>query len=605
MKAAVQFLGILGLMLVLHLNSYAQKETKEKSSIRKVNKAAENLKKSLSEDDELTIAENYEKLAKELTEKGDHERAEEYLKKAKEIYTRLKNTPKSSVVTRGIARSQEAQLKTDQAIQNYQTAASYSPDSITQRLNLNDAGRLSNDNPHEQQRLSESNIVILKQTGSKEEISDAYKKLAESQLKQNNSKGAVKSLEKALDNSVSSKEVVRITKKIADVYVADKSEDQALTIAKDAIVKAVVQHDIESQVNLMLELATLYQHSNRVDSAEKVMQEAYHISRNSGNTLLTRDCVKALIDLYQQSGNDKKSLALYRSFTGSLDSIIKTDSSLIDAQVFELTEGRIKELEREKQLQADLIDKKNMFNYFLGGSVALLCLLLFFIMQSRNSVKQKSKKIALQSLRREMNPHFIFNSLNSVNQYIARNEEMEANKFLTSYSGLMRTVMEHSGKDFIPMYTEVEQLKKYLELEHQRFRDKFDYTIEIDETIDTDAIVVPNMVIQPHLENAVWHGLRYKPEKGLLKLKFEKQVRHIVITIQDNGIGLSKSKELKTMHQKSYQSRGLTNTKERIALLNDLYKFNIVMTMSEMEEGGTIVKITLPSIPKSNDAIQN
>lgn len=602
---AVRLLGLLVFLCAMHAESFAQKERNNKSDIKNVKQAAESLKKSLSEDDELAIAENYEKLAKELTEKGDYVKAEEYLKQANEIYTRLKNKQKSSIATRGIAQNQEAQLKTNQAIENYHVAAAKSSDTIVQRLNLNDAGRLSNKNPTEQQRFTESNISILQEQGDKAEISKAYKNLAESQLKQKDTRGAVRNFENALDNSSSPKEVASLTKKIADVFVADNAGEEAIRFSRAAVEKAAEQNDTYLQVDMLLELGKLYEKNNIPDSAEKIMQEAYALSRKLGNTFLAQTSVQALSALYEKQGKDKKRLELYQSFTANLDSMIKTDSSLIDAKLFEMTEGRIKELEKEKQLQAELIDRKNIFNYFLGGSVALLMPLLFFIIKSRNAVNNKNKKIALQSLRREMNPHFIFNSLNSVNQYIARNDEMEANRFLTSYSGLMRTVMEHSGKDFITLNTEIEQLKKYLDLEHQRFKDKFDYTLWIDDAIDVDAIMVPNMIIQPNLENAVWHGLRYREGKGNLALRIEKAEDKIRITITDDGIGLAKSKLLKTEHQKTYQSRGLTNTKERIALLNDIYKTNIEMTIEERSDGssGTIVEIKLPVIQKNHDTV--
>ena len=105
--------------------------------------------------------------------------------------------------------------------------------------------------------------------------------------------------------------------------------------------------------------------------------------------------------------------------------------------------------------------------------MVLLLMLLGFIIKALYAIKTKNKEIALQSLRREMNPHFLFNSLNSVNQFIAQNNELEANKYLTSYSNLMRNTMENSNKDFVTLSNEIENLTKYLELEHLRFKDKF------------------------------------------------------------------------------------------------------------------------------------
>ena len=198
-----------------------------------------------------------------------------------------------------------------------------------------------------------------------------------------------------------------------------------------------------------------------------------------------------------------------------------------------------------------------------------------------------------------MNPHFIFNSLNSVNQFIAQNKEREANKYLTSYSSLMRNMMESSSKDFIPLQHEIDHLQKYLELEHLRFSNQFDFVVDVEESIDTDAILAPNMLIQPHLENAIWHGLRYKETKGLLILSIKNKTSFIEITIDDNGIGIEKSNAIKTQNQKIHQSIGLQNIKERIKLLNDLYKVDISFAViNKVNDGGTIVRLKIPYLNK-------
>ena len=164
----------------------------------------------------------------------------------------------------------------------------------------------------------------------------------------------------------------------------------------------------------------------------------------------------------------------------------------------------------------------------------------------------------------------------------------------------MRNMMENSNKDFISLDKEVEQLKKYLDLEHLRFQDKFDFKISVDDALDTETVLIPNMIIQPHLENAIWHGLRYLDKKGFLSLNFEFEAGKVVVIIEDDGIGLTKSRELKTNNQKAHESRGLSNTKERISLLNELYKKNISFEIIEkgMPKTGTIVRIVFPLIDK-------
>ncbi|HEY8957708.1 sensor histidine kinase, partial [Chitinophaga sp.] len=367
--------------------------------------------------------------------------------------------------------------------------------------------------------------------------------------------------------------------------------------------KAKEQGNIELQIDQIRELAQLYTNRQEPEKTGSLLEQAYMLAFKSGNTSKTKDCLLALTQYYREQRKEAVALMRYDDFLHNLDTLIRTDSSLVDASLFDITEEKIKDLEKEKALQLALINNKNTLNYFLIASILAMVILLFFIVRSLRAIKVKNKKIALQSLRREMNPHFIFNSLNSVNQYIAENNEMEANKYLTSYSGLMRNVMEHSNKDFVSLAVETEQLKRYLDLEQLRFSDKFVYILDIDETLDTDAVMIPNMLIQPHLENAVWHGLRYKATKGLLRVTFQKQARCIQVVIEDDGIGLTESHKLKTVHQKAHQSRGITNTTERISLLNDIYHLDIRMQMEEITKNGatgTSVVLQLPLMDKND-----
>jgi sensor histidine kinase YesM len=268
---------------------------------------------------------------------------------------------------------------------------------------------------------------------------------------------------------------------------------------------------------------------------------------------------------------------------------VSKDRSLVDNKILEDTEQRISQLEKEKELKDQLIRKKNVFNYSLIGVLILLTGLIIFIFRTLKKVQIKNKKIALQSLRREMNPHFIFNSLNSVNHFIATNNELEANQYLTKFSKLMRGVMENSTEDFIPLQQELDLLQNYLALEKTRFADKFDYEIRVDESLNMQSLKIPGMLVQPFLENAVWHGLRYRSEKGFLKLSFEKEDQHLKITIEDNGIGIEESKKQKTEHQKAREGRGMKNTLERIQLLNDLYKKDITCSVKDKENSSGVL----------------
>lgn len=574
----------------------------KKAGYSKIKKSADDLKASLASDDEAATARQYETLSEALFEKEDYTRAENYLQKALEIYTRLNKKQDLSRTQRSLAKLQESQNKIVQAIKNYEYAAEVTKDKTLEQANVNDANRLRNSrDPRARMNYAQSNADLFEKEGKKEEAAQAYRQLAETQLQQKNTEGAVASYKRAIKVSSKTDEVADLTNEIAKAYSDNNEAEKAIMISTAALEKAKQQKDSDLQILQLQELADLYTKDKQPAKAGPLLQEAYTLALNSGNTQKAKAALAALVKHYQEQNDTGHSLAAYEQFVNSLDSLIRSDSSLVDARIFELTEGRIQELEQERDLQLELIQRKNRFNYVLIGSVALMVVLLFFIVRALYAIKVKNKKIALQSLRREMNPHFIFNSLNSVNQYIAENKELEANKYLTSYSGLMRNIMEHSNKDFVSLSTELEQLKKYLELEHLRFHDQFDYEISVDENLDTDMVMIPNMLIQPHLENAIWHGLRYKEGKGMLRLAFNKQGQDIEVLITDDGIGLTKSKALKTANQKAHQSRGITNTTERVGLLNDLYKSHITMRMEELHEGtksGTRVQIRLPLIHK-------
>lgn len=320
------------------------------------------------------------------------------------------------------------------------------------------------------------------------------------------------------------------------------------------------------------------------------------MATKKGQTYEAKRILEQLVTIYQNKKEYAKSIELYQTFLSNLEQLIKSDSSLVDSKLFEISESKIVQLEKERILQNELLSKKNTITYFLITLLIIIAIFSIFIIKTLYSIKKKNKKIALQSLRREMNPHFIFNSLNSVNQFIAQNNELEANKYLTSYSKLMRNIMENSNKDFIKLTQELEQLKEYLGLEELRFQDKFSYIIEVDENLDTDATYIPNMLIQPNLENAIWHGLRYKEEKGFLRLSVKQFNDKIIVTIEDNGIGLKQSTDSKTENQKLHKSRGLTNTKDRILLLNKLYSVSIELKIFEKRkpETGVIVKLIFP-----------
>ena len=158
----------------------------------------------------------------------------------------------------------------------------------------------------------------------------------------------------------------------------------------------------------------------------------------------------------------------------------------------------------------------------------------------------------------------------------------------------MRSVLENSDEDFIPLAKEIELLELYVKLEHNRFKDKFDYVMYVDEKIKIDNFSIPPMLLQPYIENAIWHGLRYKKEKGRLKISMCQQTTNtILITVEDDGVGRKKSMEMKTKHQLKQKSKGISTIENRISILNSMYKDKIVVTVADVFEDGSGTKVEL------------
>ncbi len=562
--------------------------SKTKSSVKKLTKSLE-----YSKSDE-EIAADYVVLAKDLVAQGEFAKAENYYAQAVTLYTKTKSKYLLGQTYRELAKAQEAQGKFDAAMTNYALAARNALAKEVQEINENDVSRLkSRNNPASQSDFIQKNIDISNTIQNKEEAATAHQQMAQVKMELNDKKGAISELESALSNTKEPEEAIKIKQEIAKTYVADEKYEEAIRMNESLVEDAKETNDPALEIDQLMNLADTYFESGDAAKGTASLQQAYQLALDKRQTMVARKILLRLVSGLRDGKSMREALNLYSGFVHQLDTLVQSDSTLIDAKFFQLHEQRITQLEKERALKDELIAKTNRFNYVLLGSICLILVSLALIVRALYAINKKNKRIALQSLRREMNPHFIFNSLNSVNQFIAQNKELEANKYLSSYSKLMRNIMENSNKDFISLTAEVEQLKEYMELEHMRFRDKFVYRVQVDEDIDTDAVYIPNMLLQPQLENAVWHGLRYKEGGGVLSLHIYKEGNHLYAVVDDNGIGLKQSQELKTMHQKQHRSRGMTNTRERIQLLNELYRTDIRMEIQEKEGDTTGVKVVL------------
>ncbi|MGN7865866.1 histidine kinase [Chryseobacterium sp. 22458] len=580
-------------MILASGNSLVAQDT---TRVSKVLNSAAKLKKAVDKNDNKGVADTYVGMANDYYNQGNYAKSEEYLIKAKNIYQNLNDKKNLEITIRKLAQSQEKQNKITPAISNYSMAAQMGYSEKSKAVNANDVARLSSPSPELRAEAIQNNISLSKKENEQADLAESYSQLAEVNIQQKDVSRAEENLNNAykISKREAPQQALAINQKLADLYVENKNFDKAIEAKKKVLKEDFVKENSQEKVNQIQELADIYIKKNDPEEAVSLLKNAYGIALTKGHTMEAQKSVKKLDSLYAISGNTDASVALYRDFLGKLPDLVSKDRSLVDNKILEDTEQRISQLEKEKELKDELIRKKNVFNYSLIAALILLTGLIFIIFRTLKKVQTKNKKIALQSLRREMNPHFIFNSLNSVNHFISTNNELEANQYLTKFSKLMRGVMENSTEDFIPFQQELDLLQNYLALEKTRFADKFDYEIEVDENLNLQSQQVPGMLIQPFLENAIWHGLRYRTEKGFLKLGFEKNDQYLTITIEDNGIGIEESKKQKTQHQKTREGRGMKNTLERVQLLNDLYKKDITCSVKDKENnGGVLVTIRI------------
>lgn len=353
-----------------------------------------------------------------------------------------------------------------------------------------------------------------------------------------------------------SKDKIELSKSL----VAKGETNEAIQQLKEAAVLADSVSNPKEQAAAYLNLATLYEKNGRTSDALKTYQKySEAVSRTEQQTEINQQQKAELIRKQKE---------------------IETLSN-------EVVSGQ-----REEQT---LLQQQQLVIYGLLAIIVIILGTSYFIYKNAQASKRANQLLALKSLRGQMNPHFIFNALNSVNQFISQNDERSANKYLSEFSKLMRLVLENSQEDFIPLQKEEEIISLYVKLEHYRFRDKFDYTITIDEELNKETIQLPPMLIQPYIENAVWHGLRYKEDKGKLALSFERHNGSMQVVIADDGIGRKKSAQLKTDNQKKHNSTGLKNIEERLQILNTVYKTNYTVTIEDLAaDSGTRVIISIP-----------
>ncbi|MCB4798451.1 tetratricopeptide repeat-containing sensor histidine kinase [Neotamlana laminarinivorans] len=307
-----------------------------------------------------------------------------------------------------------------------------------------------------------------------------------------------------------------------------------------------------------------------------------------------------LSEVYSAKNKYKLAFQAYQNYSELKDSL---DLINTKAEILKLQDDY--KHDKEKLLLTAKHDKENLLNLqeinnqkainriiVISAITILVLLFLGFYVYKRKQESQFNLKVAeteLKALRAQMNPHFIFNALNSVSKYITSNNSNLANNFLIKFSNLMRQTLENSEKKDITVKEDLQLLKNYLEIECKRFVNGFKYKIEVDEELNSENVLVPPMLLQPFVENSIWHGISKMNGSGCVTIEAKVQNDMLCYTVDDNGVG-RKNPNGKRHNSKSM---GISITQNRIDILNKQKKANGNLKIIDKDKG-TRVEITLP-----------
>ncbi|XMO88326.1 histidine kinase [Algibacter sp. AS12] len=462
-------------------------------------------------------------------------------------------------------------------------------------------------------QVAKKHLITPKITDLNSKLGQAYNAQGETQKAQGFFNTSLK-----LANSENKKRAVEEQIKVADFQNETNNYSDEIQLRKEALntISEIESEadDIDNESPLTpqkqnYKIGNAYASQKDYNSAIPYLERSIEEAGSKADLVVQKDATRKLSEVYRDAGQFNKALLAYQDYVELVDKLYsKKEQEISQAARFSKDivskQNRISSLESDRQLSEskyqlsiEQAKRQKLIIYSLIGGLILLLIGAFLMFKYIKQQRLANNLLALKSLRSQMNPHFIFNALNSVNSFIASNDERTANKYLTDFSLLMRAVLENSEEDFIPLEKELKLIELYTKLEHFRFKDKFDYTINVDKNIIVKDFVIPPMLLQPYIENAVWHGLRYKKTKGMLIISIaQTKPDEIKIAITDNGIGREKSKALKTENQQKQNSKGMGNIKKRVSILNEMYKDKVDVLIDDFqaeEDTGTKVIVTL------------
>ncbi len=371
-----------------------------------------------------------------------------------------------------------------------------------------------------------------------------------------------------------------------------------------------------------LKIGNTYSALGNIDLSERHLVKSFELAKAIKNTSLITRVYKAMAELYYKSGDTKNAYENLKLYGNLKDSLFNEEKNrqLVEMETkydVKQKEQAIQLLAKENELQLAKTEKESAIkNGLLVGMLllAIIAGLIFYALRQRlknqsilakkneelrfSQFKEQLSTLEMKALRAQMNPHFLFNCMNSINRMILGNQNDEASSYLAKFSKLVRAMLENSEQAQVSLKQELQLLKSYIQLESIRFKNKIDSEIIVDENIHQDDTYIPSMLLQPFVENAIWHGLMHKTGKGKISLHIEERNDMLHCEITDNGIGRKRSMELQKENRNDKKSMGIKITTNRLAMLTKKKMDELVQIIDlkddENNATGTKVQIAIP-----------
>jgi tetratricopeptide (TPR) repeat protein len=388
---------------------------------------------------------------------------------------------------------------------------------------------------------------------------------------------------------------------IGIAYITLKDYSKALTYFKQS---KPIYESLRNSNNLAIvhdQIGICYLNlKNNVKAAKSNFETSLKYAKQASSLNLQVNALESLTKTYYKLGNYKQAYDLMEEATvlnDSFYSIEKKDelTRLEEKYKYEnektLLEG---EFERERLITKEQVKRQKYittFTLFGGGGLFLLVVGGMFFYRKKREVEFNLKvaDTELKALRAQLDPHFLFNSLNSINSYIIKNDTESATNYLTKFARLIRKTLESSSEKEVILGDDIEVLKNYLDIEQKRLNNNFTYSVEVSEDLDVRNVLIPPLILQPFLENSIWHGVALMENSGHIKLEFKKVDNMLFCAVDDNGVGRHARKK----NNKESKSIGINLTKNRIDIINAQMKTRGSMVIIDKEQG-VRVEVKLP-----------